>query len=80
MKIEVSAIVFIGASLFDDGWCSCSPPRVCVEAVRAFSGQTLHRHTLRARGPLVDRLFAAIRAFHDFMPTMTRIESMTLEA
>ena len=36
MRTEVSAISFIGTSLLDEGWCSCSPPRACFKAVAAF--------------------------------------------
>lgn len=39
MRTEVSAISFIGTSLLDEGWCSCSPPRACAQGC---SGLFLH--------------------------------------
>ena len=61
MRTEVSAISFIGTSLLDEGWCSCSPPRACFKAVAAFfsTGHSLGTLVAQLMGPLKPRSFSA---------------------
>jgi hypothetical protein len=73
MQTEVSAISFIGASLLDEGWYSCSPPEPRFKAVAAFFStghflDTLVAHRVGVISPALSRILDGFFCRDPFCP------------